>query len=129
MPLLVAGGLGLEAALRSGSRRLGWLVLPGVLLGVGAVIAAPALTLDASRSGSARSSAPGGVQVAFEARPGSGDQLSVEVTIEKAGAVVQKSALRVTPTDAAASGRISFSQNVPVSSRVMRLSARKACGL
>lgn len=66
------------------------------------VIAAPALTLDASRRGSASSSAPGGVQVAFEARPESGDRLTVDVTIEKAGAVVQKSTLRVAPSDAAA---------------------------
>ncbi len=69
------------------------------------VIAAPALTLDASRRGSARSSAPGGVQVAFEARPESGDRLAVEVTVEKAGAVVQKSTLRVSPSDAAAADR------------------------
>jgi secretin/TonB-like protein len=66
------------------------------------VIAAPALTLDASRLGSARSSAPGGVQVAFEARPEGGDRLAVDVTVEKAGEVVQKSTLRVTPSDAAA---------------------------
>jgi hypothetical protein len=43
------------------------------------VIAAPALTLDASRRGSVRSSAPGGVQVALEARPDKGDQLAVDV--------------------------------------------------
>ena len=49
------------------------------------VIAAPALTLDASRRGSASSSAPGGVQVALAASPGKGDQLTVEVTIEKSG--------------------------------------------
>lgn len=66
------------------------------------VIASPALTLDASRRGSARSSAPGGVQVAFEARPEGNDRLSVEVTIEKAGTVLQQSTLRVTPSDAAA---------------------------
>lgn len=65
------------------------------------VIATPALTLDASRRGSARSSAPGGVQVALEARPESGDRLTVEVTVEKAGAQVQKSTLRVSPSDAA----------------------------
>lgn len=66
------------------------------------VIAAPALTVDASRRGSARSSAPGGVQVALEARPEGGDRLEVDVTIEKAGAVIQKSTLRVAPSDAAA---------------------------
>lgn len=69
------------------------------------VIAAPALTLDASRRGSARSSAPGGVQVAFEARPEGDDRLAVDVTVEKAGAVLQKSTLRVTPSDAAAADR------------------------
>ena len=67
-----------------------------------AVIAAPALTLDASRLGSVRSSAPGGVQVALEARPEGGDRLAVEVTVEKAGEVIQKSTLRVAPSDAAA---------------------------
>jgi beta-lactamase regulating signal transducer with metallopeptidase domain len=69
------------------------------------VIAAPALTLDASRRGSVRASAPGGVQVALETRPESGDRLAVDVTIEKAGAVVQKSTLRVTPSNAAAADR------------------------
>ena len=69
------------------------------------VIAAPALTVDASRRGSASSSAPGGVKVAFEARPESSDRLEVDVTIEKAGAVVQKSTLRVAPSDAAAADR------------------------
>lgn len=65
------------------------------------VIAAPALTLDASRRGSAQSSAPGGAQVSLEARPGTGDQLAVEVTIEKSGALLQKTTLRVTPSGAA----------------------------
>ena len=69
------------------------------------VIAAPALTLDASRRGSVRASAPGGVQVSLEARPESGDRLTVDVAIEKAGAVVQKSTLRVAPSDAAAADR------------------------
>lgn len=69
------------------------------------VIAAPALTLDANRQGSARSSAPGGMQVAFEARPEGADRLAVEVTIEKAGTVIQKSTLQVTPSDAAAVDR------------------------
>jgi beta-lactamase regulating signal transducer with metallopeptidase domain len=68
------------------------------------VIAAPALTLDASRSGDARSSAPGGVQVALAARPDTGDQLAVEVTIEKSGAVIQKTTLRVTPSGGTAEG-------------------------
>lgn len=66
------------------------------------VIASPALTLDASRTGSVRSSAPGGVQVALEARPEEGDRLVVDVTVEKAGEVVQKSTLRMTPSAAAA---------------------------
>ena len=70
-----------------------------------ALIASPALTLDASRLGNVRSSAPGGVQVAVEARPEGNDRLEVEVTIEKAGAVVQKSTLRVGPSDAAAADR------------------------
>jgi len=69
------------------------------------VIASPALTLDASRSGSMQASAPGGLQVALEARPESGDRLSVDVAIEKAGKVVQKSTLRVSPSEAAAAGR------------------------
>jgi beta-lactamase regulating signal transducer with metallopeptidase domain len=70
------------------------------------VIAAPALTLDASRRGSARSSAPGGVQVALEVRPESGDRLAVEVTVEKAGELIQKSNLTVAPSDnPAAAGR------------------------
>jgi hypothetical protein len=68
------------------------------------LIAAPALTLDASRRGSVRSSAPGGVQVSLDARPDSGDQLAVEVTIEKSGALVQKATLRVTPNESAAAG-------------------------
>jgi hypothetical protein len=66
------------------------------------VIATPALTLDASRRGSARNSAPGGVQVAFEVRPDSGDRLVVEVTVEKAGTLVQKSNLTVVPSDSPA---------------------------
>ena len=68
------------------------------------LIAAPALTLDASRRGSIRSSAPGGVQVSLDARPDSGDQLAVEVTIEKSGTLVQKATLRVTPNESAAAG-------------------------
>jgi beta-lactamase regulating signal transducer with metallopeptidase domain len=68
------------------------------------LIAAPALTLDASRRGSVRSSAPGGMQVALEARPDSGDQLTVEVTIEKSGALVQKSTLRIIPNSSPAGG-------------------------
>lgn len=68
------------------------------------LIAAPALTLDASRRGSVRSSAPGGVQVALEARPDSADQLAVDVTIEKSGALVQKATLRVTPNGSTAGG-------------------------
>jgi beta-lactamase regulating signal transducer with metallopeptidase domain len=69
------------------------------------VIAAPALTLDASRRGSARSSAPGGVQVAFEARPEGSDRITVEVSVEKSGEVIQKSTLLVTPSDAATADR------------------------
>jgi beta-lactamase regulating signal transducer with metallopeptidase domain len=65
------------------------------------VIASPALTLDANQSGTVRASAPGGVQVVLEARPETGGRLSVEVAIEKAGAVIQKSTLRVAPSDAA----------------------------
>ena len=61
------------------------------------LIAAPALALDASRRGSVRSSAPGGVQAALEARPDSGNQLAVEVTIEKSGTLVQKTTLLVAP--------------------------------
>ena len=68
------------------------------------LIAAPALTLDASRRGSVRSSAPGGVQVSLDARPDNGDQLAVDVTIEKSGALVQKATLRVTPNVKAAAG-------------------------
>lgn len=68
------------------------------------LIAAPALTLDASRRGSVRSSAPGGVQVSLDARPDSGDQLAVDVTIEKSGALVQKTTLRVAPNENAAAG-------------------------
>jgi beta-lactamase regulating signal transducer with metallopeptidase domain len=67
-----------------------------------ALIAAPALALDASRRGNVRSSAPGGMQVTLEARPDSGDQLAVEVTIEKSGAVVQKSTLRIIPNSSTA---------------------------
>ena len=66
------------------------------------LIAAPALTLDAGRRGSARSSAPGGVQVALEARPDSGDRVAVEVTIERSGALIQKGTLVVAPSDDAA---------------------------
>lgn len=68
------------------------------------VIAAPALTLDASRLGSARASAPGGLQVALETRPDKGDQLAVEVTIEKSGAQIQKTTLLVTPSGGGAAG-------------------------
>ena len=68
------------------------------------LISAPTLTLDASRRGSVRSSAPGGVQVSLEARPDSGDRLAVDVTIEKAGALVQKTTLMVAPTDSPAAG-------------------------
>lgn len=68
------------------------------------VIAAPALTLDASRLGSARISAPGGLQVALEARPDKGDQVAVEVTIEKSGAQIQKTTLQVIPSGGAAAG-------------------------
>lgn len=68
------------------------------------LIAAPTLALDASRRGSVRSSAPGGVQVALEARPDSADQLVVEVTIEKSGALAQKATLRVTPNGSTAAG-------------------------
>jgi hypothetical protein len=66
------------------------------------LLASPALTLDASRRGSARSSAPGGLQVAFDARPEGSEQIAVEVTIEKAGKVVQRKTLVVTPGDARA---------------------------
>jgi beta-lactamase regulating signal transducer with metallopeptidase domain len=68
------------------------------------LIAAPALALDASRRGSVRSSAPGGVQVALEARPDSGNQLAVEVAIEKSGTLVQKTTLLVAPSDSTAEG-------------------------
>jgi beta-lactamase regulating signal transducer with metallopeptidase domain len=68
------------------------------------VVAAPSLTLDSSRRGSVRSSAPGGVQVALDARPDTGEQLAVEVTIEKSGALVQKSTLRVVPNASTAGG-------------------------
>lgn len=66
------------------------------------LIAAPALTLDASQRASVRSSGPSGVQVSLDVRPDSGDQLAVEVTIEKSGALVQKATLRVTPNESAA---------------------------
>ena len=52
-----------------------------------------------------QASAPGGLQVALEARPESNDRLSVDVIIEKAGKVVQKSTLRVSPSEAAAADR------------------------
>lgn len=69
------------------------------------VIAAPALTLDASRRGSVRSSAPGGAQVTIEARPDKGDELAVDVTIEKSGTRIQKTTLRVTPSSTAGGER------------------------
>jgi beta-lactamase regulating signal transducer with metallopeptidase domain len=63
------------------------------------VIAAPSLTVDASRRGSAQSSAPGGLQVALAVRPEGSEQLAVEVTISKAGQPIQASTMTVVPGD------------------------------
>lgn len=112
----VSGLVGSESAFAQGKERLPYAVRITAMRAGGAVavtasvrenatqtaIAAPALTLDASRQGSARNSAPGGMQVTLEVRPGSGDRLVVEVTVEKAGAVVQKNNLTVAPSDSPA---------------------------
>lgn len=69
-----------------------------------AVLAAPSLILNAGQRGTVRSSASDGLQVALEARPDKGDQLAVEVTIEKSGTLIQKTTLPVTPSNNAAGG-------------------------
>lgn len=62
------------------------------------VIAAPLLTLEAGKGASTRTSGPG-LEVVFEVHPDTGDQIAVHVTIEKEGALVQRSTLLIMPTE------------------------------
>lgn len=65
------------------------------------VVAAPAVTLDATLRGSMRTDTPG-VDVAFDVRPDADEFLTVDVTIENEGQIVQRETLRVATEEAAA---------------------------
>ena len=64
------------------------------------VIASPKVTLDSNRRASMRSET-NGLEVFFEVRPDIGDQIAVELTIEKDGRVVQRTTVPVTPIEGA----------------------------
>lgn len=73
------------------------------------MIVAPAISLDAGRRATFDSSSRG-LHIAFDVRPLSGDDLAVEVRIEKDGELVQRNTLRVAPSEskgAATSGTFS----------------------
>ncbi|MDP9362333.1 MAG: secretin and TonB N-terminal domain-containing protein [Acidobacteriota bacterium] len=62
------------------------------------VVAASTFALDASRRGSVKTSAAD-LEIAFEARPDSGEQIAVDVAIDRGGTLVQKDTLLISPTD------------------------------
>ncbi|MGH9458099.1 MAG: M56 family metallopeptidase [Thermoanaerobaculia bacterium] len=67
-----------------------------------AVVAAPKITIDAGETGRATTSSRG-VDIAVAIAPGTANHLVVDVSIFREGKLVQKSTLRVSPSDAPSS--------------------------
>lgn len=91
------------------------------------VIAAPTIRLDASRSAST-STTTDGLSVRFEVRPAPSDRLTVEITIEEDGTIVQRSSARVKPAPVTAAASSSKYTGEPISLELFDAELRDVIG-
>ena len=88
------------------------------------IVAAPKLQFAVGEIASSKTSS-GEIEVAFAVRPGAGDQIAVDVTIEREGKVVQKSSLIVTPDEGEPASQYS---GEPISLRLKDADLRDVIG-